>query len=289
MTHCPHSQDNTFMIPCSGKHFWLKVQNTPACQYPSLNSTSSTSWHSELSAWVIRSEWSLRAAGFLSLLFCLPYLFNICCSFQIFFCKQAWFKALLQMMVSSCGHCKTAPHGESLCNLSFVKLLLEETFVQRAQPLRSWLFFELCAGIWLPVACPRPQFQLLLLAQDSSISPPKLCCRNPGVADVFLVTVDHSTWHKQLHQGRIYLTQGFHRLWCFMVGRARGNGAAHFIPGRRQRKGDCGRLLALHFFPPFIPTRLSRPWGLGQPTFKENCNHPILSGKALNIDTSPTS
>lgn len=250
MIHCPHSQDSAFMILCSGKHF----QNSPACQYHSLNSTSSTSWHSKLSAPVIRSEWSRRAAGFLSLLFCLPYLFNICCSFQIYFWKQAWFKVLLQMIVSLCGHCKTAPHGEpNLCNLSFVKLLLEETFVQPAQPLRSWLVFELYAGMDLTAGglSPLSASAVLIGSLQQCISPPKLSCCNPGVADVFLVTVDHSTWHKQLHKGRIYLTQGIHRLWYFMVGRARGNGAVHFIPDRKQRKGDCGNLLALRGFSPF--------------------------------------
>lgn len=33
---------------------------------------------------VIRSEWSSQAAGFLCCFDFLPYLFNICCSFQIF-------------------------------------------------------------------------------------------------------------------------------------------------------------------------------------------------------------
>lgn len=172
------------------------------------------------------------------------------------------------MIVSLCGHCKTAPHGEpNLFSLSFVKLLWEETFVQPAQPLGSWLFCELCAWIWVPLACLCSQLQLLWLAHPSSVSHlPNCLAGTQGIADVFLVTIDHSTWLKEL-QRRKDLSDARISQALVLYGReGKGEWSSSFYARQEAEKGDCGNLLALPFFP-FLQTRLSQLWGLKQLTF----------------------
>lgn len=107
---------------------------------------------------LIGSKWTDWAGCFISLLFSLHYLFNICCSFQIFL-KTSMIQHRLRMIVSLSTHCKTALHRKpDLCNLSFGQAVFRRAVCKIGTTNETVIFYKPSSDVWLATAFPYPQF-----------------------------------------------------------------------------------------------------------------------------------
>lgn len=109
------------------------------------------------------------------------------------------------------------------------------------------VLWTLCLDLSAPGLSLLSTSAALTCSLQQCISPPKPSCWNPGVADVFLVTIDHSTWLKELQRRKDLSDLRISQALVLCGSKGKGEWSSSCQAGSRGR--GLGKPASSSFFP----------------------------------------